>query len=438
MRSITDPKCQWTGPLGPITKETKRFVLTDDGCLEIHSVQGSDAGSYTCNINFIYENNQMTKETNFMVYVYHKPGRSIQLSSEFAIQTCETNLVASFEKYLLEQLENLIHNLQCEIQQWHVECHANTDTLEKLTYKLTFQFAVFPLVLTVADLCRGSQCEHSISNIKEAYDKIRKLFEDQNVDSSHSDNLNYIPGSLTGVKIDHCKPGFGKNISTIDNNTACPGCCVTCPPGRFSAKYDTICVLCAAGSYNDKYGQAACENCPKAQSSNGKGAQSERNCHRILPMWIVFLISSTATSLLLVTIWVVITKCCKRTVAAQYIREAESEMKNRLQDFANIASDADIQEQRNKLSPIKVQRKNQPKYKVDFLEDESVGLLSNDDMTEPSTSAGVSPSPDVTGPSELESSFEDQSPPTLENDLTPKDLPPNHQKLVTIMKEKWS
>lgn len=125
-------------------------------------------------------------------------------------------------------------------------------------------------------------------------------------------------------------------------------------------------------------------------------------------------------------------------MAAQYIREAESEVKKRLQSFASIASDAEIQEQRNKLSPIKVQRKNQPKYKVDFVEEESVGLLSNDDMTEPSTSAGVSPSPDVTGPSELETSFEDQSPPALETDLIPKDLPSSHQKLIDIMKEKRS
>lgn len=54
---------------------------------------------------------------------------------------------------------------------------------------------------------------------------------------------------------------------------------VTCPPGTFSAKYDTVCVLCAAGSYNEKYGQAACENCPNAQSSDEKGAQTERKCH---------------------------------------------------------------------------------------------------------------------------------------------------------------
>lgn len=85
-----------------------------------------------------------------------------------------------------------------------------------------------------------------------------------------------------------------------------------------------------------------------------------------------------------------------------------------------------------------MQGKNQSKYKVDFQEEESVGLLSNDDVTEPSTSAGVSPSPDVTGPSDLETSFEDQSPPVLEKDFTPRDLPSNQQKFINLMKEKHS
>lgn len=48
--------------------ETRRFVLTEDGSLEVHSVQGSDAGSYTCEVNYVYENRQMTTEINFMVY----------------------------------------------------------------------------------------------------------------------------------------------------------------------------------------------------------------------------------------------------------------------------------------------------------------------------------------------------------------------------------
>ncbi|XP_053116100.1 zona pellucida-binding protein 1-like isoform X3 [Hemicordylus capensis] len=379
MQRIFDPVYQWTGPLGQITKESQRFVLTDDGNLELYNIQGSDSGGFTCKVNYMYNGEQLTTEINFMVYVYHMPEKSINLLSEFTSESCENNIVASFEKYLLEKLESLVNNLGCEIQQWSTQCHSSTDSLEKITHRITFQFVVFPLVLTVADFCRSSQCENSTSNIKKAYARIKQFFDVQNTDSSPSNSLNYISGSLTGVKVDHCKPGFGKNVITINNNTMCPGCC------------------------------------------------------GILSMWIVLLISSGATSLILVTIWLIITKCCRKTIAAQYIKEAESELKKRLQTFANIASDAEIQKQRSKLSPIKVQRKDQSKYKVDFLE-ESVGLLSNDEVTEPSTTTGASPTPDQTGASELETSFEDQPSPILGNDFIPKDLPSNQQKLVDIMK----
>lgn len=135
----------------------------------------------------------------------------------------------------------------------------------------------------------------------------------------------------------------------------------------------------------------------------------------------------------------IVTKCRRKTIAVQHIREAESELQKRLQTFAGIASDSEIQEQRSKLSPIKVKRKDKPQYKADLLEeeDESMGLLSNEDITEPSTPTPLSPSPDQTGASELETSFEDQSSPTLEkeSDSAPKQqLPRTQQRLADIMK----
>uniref|UniRef100_A0A674J2P2 Ig-like domain-containing protein n=2 Tax=Terrapene triunguis TaxID=2587831 RepID=A0A674J2P2_9SAUR len=126
---IIDPKYQWIGPIGLITKESQRFVLTDDGSLEIYNIHGSDSGSYICNVIYVHNNKYVTTEIRFMVYVYHKPGKSIHLSSEFKTETCETNAVASFEKQLLENMENLIRDLQCEIRQWNTQCHAATDTM---------------------------------------------------------------------------------------------------------------------------------------------------------------------------------------------------------------------------------------------------------------------------------------------------------------------
>ncbi|XP_043364485.1 uncharacterized protein LOC119850904 isoform X4 [Dermochelys coriacea] len=329
---IIDPKYQWVGPIGLITKESQRFVLTDDGSLEIYNIHGSDTGSYSCNVIYVHNNKHVTTEIRFMVYV-------------------------------------------------------------------------FPFALAFAEPCKSSKYENSTNYIKKAYTRIKQFFEVQNTESDHIHQIHYISGSLTGKKVDHCKPGFGKNIN---NSTLCPGCCVTCPPGRFSARYDTTCILCASGSYNKKYGQTACKNCPKTQTSDRRGAKTERECHGTLQIWIVFLISSLGTSLILVTSWGIIHKCCRRTLAARYIEEAESELKTRLKTFANIASDAEIEEQRSKLrNPDRYERKNLPKYKVGFIEEESIGLLSNDGITETSTPVGSNPSPDHTWPSEVETSFEE-------------------------------
>uniref|UniRef100_A0A8C3F010 Tyrosine-protein kinase ephrin type A/B receptor-like domain-containing protein n=1 Tax=Chrysemys picta bellii TaxID=8478 RepID=A0A8C3F010_CHRPI len=251
---IVDPKYQWIGPIGLITK-----------------------GNYIFNICSQFTPSNFTFALSRTVIEYaNKSRKSIHLSSEFKTETCETNAVASFEKQLLENMENLIRDLQCEIRQWNTQCHAATDTMAMLTHKLTFQFVVFPFALAFAESCKSSKCENSTNYIKKAYTKIKQFFEVQNSESDHIHQIYYISGSLTGKKVDHCKPGFGKNIN---NSTLCPGCCVTCPPGRFSARYDTTCVLCASGSYNKKYGQTACKNCPKTQTSDRRGAKTERECH---------------------------------------------------------------------------------------------------------------------------------------------------------------
>lgn len=128
----------------------------------------------------------------------------------------------------------------------------------------------------------------------------------------------------------------------------------------------------------------------------------------------------------------IIQKCCRRTLAAQFIKETEPELKHRLKTFANIANDAEIEEQRSKLrNSGKHVKKNLPKYKAGFLHEESTGLLSNDGMTETSTPAASNPSPDRTWPSEVETSFE-------ERHHVPKGLPPNRKMLAKILSHKVS
>ncbi|XP_062423955.1 zona pellucida-binding protein 1-like isoform X5 [Rhea pennata] len=347
-QGINDPEYQWVGPTGLITKDSERLVLAE-GCLEIYNIHAGDTGSYTCKVTYVYNAKHLMTEVRFMIYVYHKPGKSLHLASEFKAESCETSEVVSFEKRLLEDLKTLIHGLQCEIQQWKMQCHAATNTIAMLTHKLIFQFVVFPFALAFTDPCESTDCESSSNCIKKAYTKIQRFLAVLN-SQEYNQQMHYIPGSLTSLKTDHCKPGFGKNTS---NSTVCTGCC------------------------------------------------------RTLQIWIVFFIIPTGVILVILTSWVIIQPCCRRRLAAQYI-EAESELKNKLKTFASIATDAEIEAQRRKLrSPATYDRKHLPKKKGNFLQEESRGLLSSITVTEASTVFGSDHSPDYTWPNEAETSFEE-------------------------------
>ncbi|XP_025054086.1 zona pellucida-binding protein 1-like [Alligator sinensis] len=68
MQRIIDPKYQWIGPMGLITKESQRFLLTDEGNLEVYNIHASDSGSYTCSVIYMHNDRHVITEFSFMVY----------------------------------------------------------------------------------------------------------------------------------------------------------------------------------------------------------------------------------------------------------------------------------------------------------------------------------------------------------------------------------
>ncbi|XP_039766597.1 zona pellucida-binding protein 2-like [Ornithorhynchus anatinus] len=390
---MVDPKYRWTGPIGLITQESQRFILTDEGNLEFFNIHGSDSGNYICTIAYARGDRHITTEIHFLVYVYHTPGKSINLSTEFETDTCENNVIASFEKRLLKNLEALVHDLHCEIREWNSQCHSASDAMSLLTHRLTFMFVVFPFALAYEDFCENSDCSNSTNYIKKAYATIEKSLEDRALDSVGGPKISYVLGSLTGTKVDHCKPGFGKNTQA-NVSRVCPGCCVACPPGSYSARLETTCTLCAAGSYNKNYGQTSCKPCPGEQSSDRRGSQAEKECHRTLPIWAVILISFLGTGLILAASWIMVPKCRGRKSIPRNVEETGSELKSRRKTLARVANAAAIQEQRNRLKepPGRYKRNRSLKRSANSLAEESVGLLSHG---KEETSPGPGSSPDL-------------------------------------------
>ncbi|XP_038653801.1 uncharacterized protein LOC119966349 isoform X1 [Scyliorhinus canicula] len=425
-QSLVDPKFQWIGPNGLITKESQRFVFTDNGNLLFDTIYVVDSGNYTCNLTYTLDLKRITKLVRYTVYVYHNPKKSVRLEADFYTTKCNNNEITKFEKHLQKQLEDAVQDLQCEVHHWNSACHSMKSLKSPLSHIFNFQFIVFPFALGWADQCDDLECDQqSEDRVKKAYTRIRSFIEDYPFKGKFQ-NIQYIANSLNGVKVDHCKPGFGKNIITSDQ---CVGCCVACPPGHFSARQDTICTACAFGSFNKHYGMTECTNCPRDEATNRSGATSQQECHWIMYSWILPVASSVGTCIFVIILLIICRKYCKSPIKGKYVQVKKGEVKQQVKTLANIIRSVDLLEQKSKLRPSECVR-HSPKHRVGFSDDQCVGLLSDTD-TETCKTFGSLQSGETTCP---ESSFEECRSPYTSDEPCFISRNSTPQKVATILR----
>ncbi|XP_069769401.1 zona pellucida-binding protein 2-like isoform X2 [Narcine bancroftii] len=375
-QSLVDPKFEWIGPNGLITEESQRFVITDNGNLLFDTIYVVDSGNYTCNLTYRLDLKHIKRLVRYIVFVYHNPKRSVRLEADFYTTRCNNNEISKFEKHLQKQLEDAVQDLQCEVHHWNSACHSIKPTKTSMSHIFNFQFIVFPFALGWADQCNDTQCDQqSEDRVKKAYTRIKSLIEDYPFKRQFQ-NIDYIANSLNGVKVDHCKPGFGKNVIT---SIQCGGCCVACPPGHFSARQDTICTPCAFGSFNKHYGKTECTNCPRDEATNRSGAISLQECHWIMYPWILPLASSIGTCIFLIIIWIICWKYCKTPMKGKYVQVKEEEIKGEVKTLGNIIKSVDLLEQKNLSRPSEFIVRHSPKHRVGLSDDQYIGLLSDTD-----------------------------------------------------------
>ncbi|XP_059828304.1 zona pellucida-binding protein 2-like isoform X1 [Hypanus sabinus] len=373
-QGFVDPKFEWIGPNGLISKESQRFVITDNGNLVFDTIYVVDSGNYTCNLMYRLDLKQVTRLVRYTVYVYHNPNKSVRLEADFYATKCNNNEITKFEKHLQKQLEDAVQDLQCEVHHWNSACHGIKPS--PMSHIFNFQFIVFPFALGWADDCSDPQCDQqSEERVKKAYTRIRSFIEDYPF-KRKLQNIDYIANSLNGVKVDHCKPGFGKNVITSNQ---CEGCCVACPPGHFSARQDTICTPCAFGSFNRHYGKTECTNCPHNEATNRSGATSQQECHWIIYQWMLPVTSTIGTCIFLITIWIICRKYCKTPMKGKYVQVKEEDVKEEVKTLANIIKNVDLLEQKSKLRPSEFIVRHSPKHGVEFSDDQCIDLLSETD-----------------------------------------------------------
>ncbi|XP_006176402.1 zona pellucida-binding protein 2 isoform X3 [Camelus dromedarius] len=126
------------------------------------------------------------------------------------------------------------------------------ETQEEKTVKQRYDFMLFvnPFAPRWKGTCNESvDCEDTTNhNILQARDRIEEFFRRQAYIFKHDFKktlpaMHFVDHSFHIMRMDSCRPGFGKNEGLHSN---CASCCVVCSPGTFSPDVDVTCQTCVS------------------------------------------------------------------------------------------------------------------------------------------------------------------------------------------------
>nr|XP_003466976.1 zona pellucida-binding protein 2 isoform X2 [Cavia porcellus] len=186
------------------------------------------------------DSHRASEETVDPTYLWIGPNEKMLTGNkQFNITETGTLIVKDF----LELLSGLY---TCTLSYKTIKAETQEETIEKKRYD--FMVFVNPFAPGWRDACGGSvDCEDVTNqNILKARDRIEEFFRSQASISSHRFNktvpaIHFVDHSFHVVRIDSCRPGFGKNEGLHSN---CASCCVVCSPGTFSPDVDVTCQIC--------------------------------------------------------------------------------------------------------------------------------------------------------------------------------------------------
>ncbi|XP_013374874.1 PREDICTED: zona pellucida-binding protein 2 isoform X2 [Chinchilla lanigera] len=190
---------------------------------------------------------------------YREPDYSYQMSVRFTTKSCVGRYNDQLFRLLKKILNNLISDLSCHIIEPSYKCHVVKIPEHDLTRELFITFQVNPFAPGWRDVCNASVDCDEVTNgrILKARDRVEEFFQSQaNIFSHHFNKtvpaMHFVDHSLHVVRMDSCRPGFGKNEGLHSN---CASCCVVCSPGTFSPDTDVTCQICVSVTI---YGAKSC------------------------------------------------------------------------------------------------------------------------------------------------------------------------------------
>ncbi|XP_023059703.1 zona pellucida-binding protein 2 [Piliocolobus tephrosceles] len=255
-KEIVDPTYLWIGPNEKTLTGNNRINITKTGQLMVKDFLEPLSGLYTCTLSYkivkaeTQEEKTVKKRYDFMVFAYREPDYSYQMAVRFTTKSCIGRYNDAFFRMLKKILDNLISDLSCHVIEPSYKCHSVEIPEHGLIHELFIAFQVNPFAPGWKGACNGSvDCEDITNrNILQARNRIEEFFWSQAYIFYHNFNktlpaMHFVDHSLQVVRLDSCRPGFGKDDGLHSN---CASCCVVCSPATFSPDVGVICQTCVS------------------------------------------------------------------------------------------------------------------------------------------------------------------------------------------------
>ncbi|XP_075846942.1 zona pellucida-binding protein 2 isoform X3 [Microtus pennsylvanicus] len=234
----------------------RQINITNTGKLVVKDFIESLSGLYTCTLSYktikaeTQEETTIKKRYDFMIFAYREPDYSYHMAVRFTTKSCVGRYNDLLFRVLKKILDNLISDLLCHVIEPSYKCHSVKIPEGDFVHELFIAFQVNPFAPGWKSVCNNSSdCEDATNrNILKARDRIEEFFRSQAYILHHHVNksipaMHFVDHSFQVVRIDNCRPGFGKNEGL---HTNCASCCVVCSPGTFSPDADVTCQICVS------------------------------------------------------------------------------------------------------------------------------------------------------------------------------------------------
>ncbi|XP_051891994.1 zona pellucida-binding protein 1-like [Pristis pectinata] len=257
---LMDPNFSWKGPRGMQLSNRPDVKISLTGTLTIENFHKELSGVYVCTIYFYSPSTKSLQSLNlkYFLYAYRDPDYTYEFQAQYHAADCHNAYNSLFLKRLHTALNQLTSDLAYTISIHKSTCHTLKVPLAGIQYELFLTLKLHLDVEELDSICENNleECDHNL-RLEKVRHRVEAFFAKQ-AETYHEifgllPFVYYIDGTLQVIRVDRCKPGFGKDHK---KHSSCPECCVVCSPGSYSSGRHVSCLPCSEAIH---YGESDCD-----------------------------------------------------------------------------------------------------------------------------------------------------------------------------------